>query len=1013
MSKSSPRHLLRAALVAIVGFVLLFVFLNQAQSSYAMKRQLTNSQTKLDIAVQRMESNAADAETDWDTYDRFIMAQVDTIAYLLDNPPEEGGDSLETLAGQWGLSVLLLSDADGNVTASFNGGAATLEEAGLSRLLAYHRGEDNHPFVTIDTICYYLSEREDGSLVIGGRESGSMIVTQDERYTAAYSLRDVKVGSTGYIAAISTEDGTIAYARDESLIGQPAAALGMSVMPTDGYSGWITIDGQRWFANARQATEEYLFIALVSETELLDATSISVWAALAVFAVVVFLILLYGVFIRQDAAAGRLDVRQYVSVGKKHIASRSVLISLRSVAVVGVILIFALTYYTQSLAAISRQRLISETKLADIERSMAENDARIDELTENYESEYTRRAQNLAWALRYNPALVNDEALSDLAQRAQIASLYVFDKRGRVVSTNTVYKDFVLSTEETDQSYEFWNILKGYKDIVVQALREDDSEEHALIQYVGVKRLDAEGMVELGLTPDSLAERLKTTGLEHVLSKIAVENGGFLFAVDKESGTVLYCPDESFIGSPASDYGLTEGAMADDYTGWQTIDGESCFVSSLKHDGTFLYVAVPDRAVNASCLSMTLIATLSSLIVLLIIAAMTALIRREEFETAGETRRTANRNAAYYEATLANGRKSKTQTASSRFSGDVLPWGELGAAQKIKRVIYVMLAVVAVALFAWVSTNRGTYDSSSLLSYILSERWEKAPNIFSATYVLIVLLEIIVLSTVLRLAIQFSTRNFGARIETIGRLLESFVKYAAIVAAIFYSLQFFGVDSGAILASLGILTAIIGLGAQSLIADIVAGIFIVFEGDFRVGDIVTIDGWRGVVEEIGIRTTKIQSPGKDVKIFRNSVVTGVVNMTRQFSYTSCNISVSSGESLEKLEVLLEKEFIRLRERLPEIVDGPFYDGIESVAGDASAVLRVTVQCRESDRLRVTRELNREIKLFLDRYKAENLGAVPATDEEKLIADRFASVGQILDEEEEAPSEASAGQSQSM
>lgn len=1002
--KSSFRHLLRSAAIAIVGFVLLFMLLNSAQSSYAMKRQLTNSETKLDIACQRMEQNASDAETDWDTYDRFIMAQVDTIAFLLDNPPEGGEPDLQALAEQWNLAVLYLTDATGKVTASVNGSATDLEKDGFARLLAYQRGEDHHPFVTIGDICYYLSVRQDGSFVVGGRESSEMMAKQDPRYTPAYSLRTIKVGTGGYVAAVNTEDNTIAYARDESLIGQPVSALGMSVTPAAGFSGWVTMDGARWFANCRQATEEYLFIALVSETELMDATTTSVWAALAVFGIIVVLIMLYGLFIRQDAAAGRLDNQLYVDIGKKHCANRSVLVSVRSVVAVGIILIFALTYYTQFLAAISRQRVISETKLNDVEQILAENDARIEELTSDFKSEYARRAQNIAWSLNYNPALVSEQGVTDLAEKAQVAALYVFDKRGRTVATNTVYRDFALSTEETDQSYEFWNILKGYKDIIVQDLQQDDTVEHSLIQYVGVKRLDAEGMVQLGLLPSSLAERLQTTGLSNVLSTIAVENGGMLFAVDKETGAIVYCPDKSLIGSPASDYGLTDSAMVDAYTGWQTLNGESCFVTSLKHGDTFLFVAVPDRAVSDSCLSMTLIATLSSFVVLLIIAMLTVCIRKDERGVELKPAPAPASNAAYYETTTESGRKRKTQTASSRWGGDMLPWSELAAAQKMKRVIYAVLAVVALALFVWISANRGTYDSTSILSYILSERWEKAPNIFSASYVLTVLLEVVVISTLLRLVIQVATRNFGARVETIGRLLESFTKYAAIVVGLFYSLQFFGVDSGAILASLGILTAIIGLGAQSLIADIVAGIFIVFEGDFRVGDIVTIDGWRGVVEEIGIRTTKIQSPGKDVKIFRNSAISGVVNMTRQYSYTSCDISVPSGESLEKLEALLEKEFGRLRERLPDIVGGPYYEGIESMGGDASVVLRVTVQCKESDRLRITRELNREIKLFLDRYKAKNLGSVPPTPEERRIAEAFAAAGMELDQDENGQQE---------
>ena len=79
-----------------------------------------------------------------------------------------------------------------------------------------------------------------------------------------------------------------------------------------------------------------------------------------------------------------------------------------------------------------------------------------------------------------------------------------------------------------------------------------------------------------------------------------------------------------------------------------------------------------------------------------------------------------------------------------------------------------------------------------------------------------------------------------------------------VIIAAFAILSTWGVNTSTLLASAGVLTLVIGLGAQSLVADVVAGLFIVIEGEYLVGDIVVIDGWRGTVKEIGIRTTKVE-----------------------------------------------------------------------------------------------------------------------------------------------------------
>ena len=97
---------------------------------------------------------------------------------------------------------------------------------------------------------------------------------------------------------------------------------------------------------------------------------------------------------------------------------------------------------------------------------------------------------------------------------------------------------------------------------------------------------------------------------------------------------------------------------------------------------------------------------------------------------------------------------------------------------------------------------------------------------------------------------------------------------------------------------------IIGLGSQSLVADILAGIFIVFEGEFQVGDIVIIDGWRGEVTEIGMRTTKLIDAGYNIKIVNNSEIKTIINQTQELSLAKAYVSVSYGARIEKIEAVI-------------------------------------------------------------------------------------------------------------
>lgn len=199
---------------------------------------------------------------------------------------------------------------------------------------------------------------------------------------------------------------------------------------------------------------------------------------------------------------------------------------------------------------------------------------------------------------------------------------------------------------------------------------------------------------------------------------------------------------------------------------------------------------------------------------------------------------------------------------------------------------------------------------------------------------------------------------------TVTLLLLNLLKWIVAIASIFIIMGAWGADTTLMLASAGVLTLIIGLGSQALVQDILAGIFIVFEGDFQVGDIVIIDGWRGEVKAIGIRTTKLVDAGGNIKIVNNSDIRSIVNQTQELSVAKCYVGISYGDRIEKVEKIIADNLPAIKEKIPAIVEGPFYKGVSELA-DSSVNLLFVAKCKETDIYQVQRDLNREIKIVFD------------------------------------------------
>ncbi len=241
--------------------------------------------------------------------------------------------------------------------------------------------------------------------------------------------------------------------------------------------------------------------------------------------------------------------------------------------------------------------------------------------------------------------------------------------------------------------------------------------------------------------------------------------------------------------------------------------------------------------------------------------------------------------------------------------------------------------------------------------------WQKNQKNFIHCVILIVV--ILAVSKLLRLIFKKSMKKSN-RAKTVITLLDGLIKYGSALALIFLVLQACGVNTVAIWESVGIITLIIGLGAQSLIADIIAGVFIIFEEEYTVGEIVSIDGFRGTVSEIGIRATRLIDAAGNIKIINNSDIKNVVNLSRELSLAVVECEFGYDVPIEFVEKILKDNLENIKERIPAIVEGPFYKGVSAYESSNVAV-KLVAKCKESDRYQVQRDLLREYRRLFNAH----------------------------------------------
>jgi moderate conductance mechanosensitive channel len=205
------------------------------------------------------------------------------------------------------------------------------------------------------------------------------------------------------------------------------------------------------------------------------------------------------------------------------------------------------------------------------------------------------------------------------------------------------------------------------------------------------------------------------------------------------------------------------------------------------------------------------------------------------------------------------------------------------------------------------------------------------------------------------------------RARTLGTVLNAFAGWTIWIVAAVMMLTELGVAVTPLVASLGILGAALGFGAQSLVKDMLNGLFMVFEDQLGVGDIVNLGTVTGVVERVGIRITEVRDPDGTVWYIRNGEILQVGNYSQDWARIILDIPVPYSLDVDEAQEALlaaAKQFATSPEWRRKVLEDPEMWGIESISHEALLV-RLTVKVRAGEQFVLKRALHRFVKDALD------------------------------------------------
>ena len=291
----------------------------------------------------------------------------------------------------------------------------------------------------------------------------------------------------------------------------------------------------------------------------------------------------------------------------KKIFTKRLSIYMLAAFLITVTAIFAL----QTIVSKTTNTASSYAKLEDVKEKLEGNKENIERLTKNLSEDNLAKTRAFADMIAADTSLTKDAArMNDIKDRLMVNELHVIDENGIITeSTIDAYVGFDMKSGEQSNAF---MVIVDDPSIEIAQEPQMNVAEGIVMQYIGVARKDAPGLVQVGVRPEVLEDMLAGTELNTVFKSIDFGEKGYVYAIDTESGEILAHQNDALIGTSATEAGFPEGFTG---KGRAVVDGKRGYYVAEEYEGQVIGTFLPSREYYAQRNSQTLVVFLSLAII--------------------------------------------------------------------------------------------------------------------------------------------------------------------------------------------------------------------------------------------------------------------------------------------------------------------------------------------------------------------------------------------------------------
>ena len=591
-------------------------------------------------------------------------------------------------------------------------------------------------------------------------------------------------------------------------------------------------------------------------------------------------------------ALAMLEPKACLRLGKKHCIHLPMMRQIQPLLLTGILAALLFTSYLPLLTNYINHNVRMEQQLSAFVKELELNDEEWAKMESLYKQVLMGHIYMIDMFADYMGTDFTQEVLMDLAQRMNLSSVTIYGNDGVSTMSTDLYVGYKISENPEDEEYILWNLLRQ-ADTGMMGELPDKSGFYAASRRMFHKP----GLIYVTLPDDSLVAMKEQTDINTALLRINTETYAKMHTYTSTPETLLWATETSQATRPIANT-LPQTVLMNRYCGLQTISGYSYYLNTMTDDNHILISAEQPEVFTEPIKNDLRVIIPEILFCTFLIFCATCIYPYDGTPAEKETAKAPSRFSLIQvfsrDKELPSPEEQELRLEVRKHSSDLV-WS------------LCMLLVVF-------------YFGDALFS----------PHPF--TTILLSVLFLAISMRILKSIMKTLSSKMDSRAETFSDLVISIFQFLLTVVVVIYSLHELGVNTSVILTSAGVVSLIIGYGSQSIVSDLVSGVFLIMEDQVRIGEYIEIDGFLGKVEHIGLRTTRA-SHGNRSKVISNSNMVGFYNLSRETTQAKWTIGLPQYVDPETARSLIVDSEKRFKDALGDkLIRGPVYCGLNKVRG---------------------------------------------------------------------------------